>query len=140
MPEMGAYQAMDTHTLEWLNDEAHKRHLSRRMSNPFMKKVDPDGVHIIAFNFITNTPYGNSPRHEATIVRAMIMVKVTGRLDPMMATLDISLSNFLKLPRFAYDEEGDLVKLDAGERVGRTVIKRRDRASVKMGAKDTLRT
>ena len=57
----------------------------------------------------------------------MFMVKMVGRDDPAVATMDIALVTYLRLPRLGYDEDGNVIEAGTDE----IVIKREDRVTLK---------
>jgi hypothetical protein len=113
---MDTYIVMDTHTLLDINRASRSRHFNRTLSQAFILKIDPDGKHIVTFSFIHNDDH----------IRAMMLVKMSDRMEPTVATIDIELDTFLKLPRYGYDEHGDLVDVNH-----KTVIKREDRVTIR---------
>lgn len=123
MPVMDSYIAVGTPALLKLNEMAQSRRYNRTFSKAFTTKLDPEGVHIVAFSFVHNDDH----------IRAMLLVKLLDRVEPATATLDIELDTFLKLPRYGYDENGDLVEVEPSDprKKRHLIIKRKDRVTIK---------
>jgi hypothetical protein len=105
MPAMESYVALNSYTLLDLNRAAISSKYNRSLSTKFIENIDPDGVHIITFTFIHNDDH----------VRAMLMIKVKGRIEPVHATLDMSIKNYMSLPRFAYNDAGEIYNVKTNE-------------------------
>lgn len=123
MPVMDSYIAVNTPALIELNRLAIAHRYNRTFSRAFLDKLDPEGVHIFAHSFIHNDDH----------VRVVALVKMSGRVEPAHATLDIDLDTYLKLPRFGYDENGDLVEVMPNDprQKRRVMIPRKERATIK---------
>lgn len=123
MPVMDTYIVMNTDTLLDINRASRSLRFNRTLSQAFTEKLDPQGMHVITFSFIHNDDH----------VRAMMIVKMRGTMEPAIATLDIELNTFLKLPRCGYDEFGDLVEVDPDDarKSRKTIIKHEDRPTIR---------
>ena len=104
MPAMESFVCLTTDQLAELNDAAIALGFDRRLSSAFMSKVEPSGTHVIGFTFI----------HSGECVRALMLVKVKDRVEPVHATLDIGLATYITLPRFGYDAEGTVIEVATG--------------------------
>lgn len=79
---------LDTERLKRLNAAAVRAERNRALSDACLARLDPNGVHLIAF----------SMPHNDVEVRAFLMMKASGTINPMEAFLDMSFEDYAAIP------------------------------------------
>lgn len=86
--------------LEELNRQAVKAQANRTLSEAVIDRLDPDGINLVT------TTIGSDDS-----VRALLLIKLTGREQPVEGWLDMSYENFNKLAKLE-KRDGEWVRVN----------------------------
>jgi hypothetical protein len=92
-------RAMNADSVIDLNRTAARRY-TRSLSSKLIDRLDDDGINLVQLA----VPNGDSDH-----LHVLMMLKLTGRDEPLTAWLDISYADFNKLSDVSRDENGEYV-------------------------------
>ncbi len=96
-----ATTVIHTDDLIMANREAVHRRYNRTLSSKMIDALDPDGINIVTYALAQDD-----------FIRLLLLLKLTGRDEPVQGWFDMSYDRYNALPRLERTETGELVRVE----------------------------